>query len=283
MRTASGYRLYGAHDIAQVREMRRLCDGGMAAAEAAKLLSRSNVPSTDEPRAPVDPYAASLDAVLDAIVRFDDVELELQLRKAMFLGTATAILDHVVAPALREVGRRWREGELSIAHEHLASQRLGTVMRDLARLAPRADAHETVLLASFADDDHELALLDVATRFGVEGLRPIVLGARTPPDAIRAAVDGFSPALVGLSVTLTPNPTRARELVDAYAAACGSVPWVVGGAGVPPIAAMIRARGGSVVEGSSSPEYAAEFRAVARAALKRASLRSNFSSRRQAS
>ena len=297
LRTASGYRLYAAREIAQVREMRRLCDGGMAAAEAAKLLSAGKSPLGDPHYeaagyAAVDPFTASLRAILDAIARFDDVALELQLRKATFLGTATAILDHVIAPALREIGRRSHEGELSIAQEHLASQRLGMVMRDLARLAPGADGQSTVVLACFADDDHELGLLDVATRFAVEGLRPIFLGARTPPDAIRSAVDGFVPVLVGLSVTLTPNLGRARELVDGYAKACGAVPWVVGGAGVLPIAAMIRARGGTIVEGPASPDYGAELRAITRDAMERAiardavgraSLRTKSRSRREVS
>ncbi|RYG79508.1 MerR family transcriptional regulator, partial [bacterium] len=39
-RTAAGYRLYGPEHIAQVLEMQRLCDGGMAASDAARLLRK---------------------------------------------------------------------------------------------------------------------------------------------------------------------------------------------------------------------------------------------------
>ena len=35
-RTPSGYRLYSAEDVAQVRKMRELCDGGISPADAAK-------------------------------------------------------------------------------------------------------------------------------------------------------------------------------------------------------------------------------------------------------
>jgi hypothetical protein len=68
--------------------------------------------------------------------------------------------------------------------------------------------------------------------------------------------------LVALSVTMTPNLARARELVDDYASACGDVPWIVGGSGVHEIADMIRAKGGVV-----APEDASALRAVVRMAV----------------
>ncbi len=48
-RTASGYRLYDADDIGRVREMRRLCSEGIAAAEAAKILLADDAPSPELP------------------------------------------------------------------------------------------------------------------------------------------------------------------------------------------------------------------------------------------
>ncbi|MEO8875988.1 MAG: MerR family transcriptional regulator [Polyangiaceae bacterium] len=259
-RTASGYRVYSTKDVELAREMRSLCDSGMAAADAAKLLlkAKRDAPADARP-GDIEPYAASVKAFLDAVLRFDDLAIDLEIRKLMFLGTSLAILDRVLTPALHEIGRRWHEGELSVAQEHLASQRLSTVLRDLLRLSPGADSDARVLLACFAEDDHELGLLGTAIRFSSWGFRPIFLGARTPPGAIRSAIGAVSPALVALSVTVTPHPARARELVDEYAVACEGVPWLVGGGGVKPIAEMIRKSGGVV-----APEASAELRALAR-------------------
>jgi hypothetical protein len=75
-----------------------------------------------------------------------------------------------------------------------------------------------------------------------------------------------SPALVALSVTVTPHRARARELADDYASACGDVPWIVGGSGVNEIADLIRARGGVV-----APEETAALRTLVRIALDGAS------------
>lgn len=246
-RSASGYRLYAGSEVEQVRELRRLCDEGMAAAEAAKvvLAQRTHAAAT----APVvPPHAAAVERILAAIRRFDDAELDQELRKLLFLGTAVTILDEVVTPLLYEVGRLWHAGELSVAEEHLASQRIGTLLRDLVRLSPGALSEQAVVLASFADDEHDLGLLAMALRFSGWGLRPVFLGARTPPGAIRSAVQAMRPALVALSVTQPPERSRARELVDDYASACDDVPWIVGGSASGTIADLVRARGGVIAE-----------------------------------
>ncbi|MBK6461094.1 MAG: MerR family DNA-binding transcriptional regulator [Myxococcales bacterium] len=246
-RSASGYRLYAGGEVEQVRELRRLCDEGMAAAEAAKVvLAQRTSASASAPVVP--PHAAAIERILGAIRRFDDAELDRELRKLLFLGTAITILDEVVTPLLYEVGRLWHSGELSVAEEHLASQRIGTLLRDLVRLSPGALSEQAVVLASFADDEHDLGLLAMALRFSGWGLRPVFLGARTPPGAIRSAVRAMSPALVALSVTQPPERSRARELVDDYASACGDVPWIVGGGAAGAIADLIQARGGVLAD-----------------------------------
>jgi len=266
-RTPSGYRLYSESDVEQVREMRRLCDAGMPASAVAKLLLAGKEPrESSPPRTHLsEPYAETVEGLLDAVSRFDEAALDRQLRQLMFLGSATTILDRVVVPALHEIGERWHDGALSVAQEHLASHRFGTVLRDLMRLADNPESGSRVLLACFADDEHELGLLGAAMRFSGWGLRPVFLGARTPPGALHTAVEAVKPALVALSVTVTPTRARARELVDDYASACGGVPWLVGGAGVAGMAEMIGARGGQVAP--SDPEA---LRSVVRAAVQRA-------------
>ncbi len=265
-RSASGYRLYAASEVEQVRDLRRLCDEGMAAAEAAKVvLAQRTTAAASAPVVP--PHAAAVERILAAIRRFDDAELDQELRKLLFLGTSVTILDEVVTPLLYEVGRLWHAGELSVAEEHLASQRIGTLLRDLVRLSPGALSEQAVVLASFADDEHDLGLLAMALRFSGWGLRPVFLGARTPPGAIRSAVAAMRPALVALSVTQAPERSRARELVDDYASACGDVPWLVGGAASSAIADLVRARGGAIAERDP-----AELRRSVRALLTAASL-----------
>ena len=246
-RTASGYRLYNLREVEQVRAMRAACDGGMSAAEAARS-ARAERDGREVTGTPPnqDAFESAQRGLIDAVERFDDVALEARLRQITFMGPSTILLDRIITPTLHEIGRRWHAGELSIAQEHLASQRIGKLLRDLMQLATSANGGARVVLGAFADDEHELGLLGLGLRLSTWGYRPIFLGARTPPGAIRNAVVAGSPSLVALSVTQTPSLARARELVEEYAIACGRVSWLVGGAGMAPIADLVRAHGGLV-------------------------------------
>ena len=252
-RAASGYRLYGAAEVEQVREMRRLCEeDGLAAAEAARVVRARAVAVAGGPDAAnlvapgVDPFEAVIDAIVDAVGRFDDEAFEEQLGRLLFMGSAGQIFERAIAPALVEIGDRWHAGELTVAQEHFASQKLGTLMRHLLRLSPGMQAEQCAVFASFADDEHELGLLGFALRVSEWGTRPIFLGARTPPSAVRSAVESVAPKLVALSVSILPPRPRARELVEDYAVACGDVPWIVGGAAASRIEELVTKNGGLV-------------------------------------
>ena len=266
-RSESGYRLYDEGDIRIVREMRRLCDDGVTAGEAARvtLVTVPSGPNASAPSNASGAFPLATAALLAALDRFDDRAVDEELRRLMYLGSPTELLDGVLAPVLRQVGERWHEGKLGVAQEHLATQKMGTMMRDLVRQLPGAAATRSVVLACFVDDDHELGLLATAIRVAEKGRRPIFLGARTPPAAVASAVAAARPELVALSLTLTPPRARARKLLAEYATACGAVPWIAGGAGIGPIADLVEELGGTAVMGDGDTNGAAPHPGPARA------------------
>ncbi len=247
-RTESSYRLYSDTDVDLIRRLRELCDGGMAPAEAARVVRRSEGPEEETPVDPSDdPFRRAQSMILEAVDAFDPAELELGVRRMMFLGSAPTVFDKVLAPVMRQVGDRWHAGQLSIGQEHMATEILSSAARDMLRLfTPDRDAPMAVL-ACFADEEHALPLYGVAFRLAQWGHRPVILGARTPPAAIRDAVERLQPALVGLSITIAPPAYRVRELVDAYAGAVEGRPWLVGGYAAQEIRAAVESAGGQVV------------------------------------
>jgi DNA-binding transcriptional MerR regulator len=244
-RSSSSYRLFSDHDVASIRRLKELCDEGMSPAEAARLVVRveeaSNTPVES------DPYRRAGEAILAAIEDFDPQSVERAIRGAMFLGSASTVYQRVIGPTMTTVGDRWHEGSFSVAQEHMATEALGSAARDMLRLLDPPSTAPEAIVACFADEEHALPLYGVAFALVQWGYRPVVLGANTPPSAIRHAVESIQPALVALSATITPPAYRARELVDGYAEAAAGVPWVVGGAGVDSMRDVIEASGGIAV------------------------------------
>lgn len=250
VRTPSGYRLYSPKDVEQVKRMRELCASGIAPVDAAKMVAEPGKPATPPAALGDDPFEVMARRIVDATRRMDPAMLESEVRLAMVLGEAATVVERVYCPALNEIGSAWERGMISVGHEHLASELVTGATRELLRLAGPSRPQGEVILACFADEDHVMPLYAAAFRFVEWNYRPHVLGARTPPSGIGAAVREIEPALVGLSLTVAPDARRSAELVDSYGSLLHDRVWAVGGAAAAELRNLVEARGGAVVTGS---------------------------------
>lgn len=247
-RTESSYRVYSDSDVELIRRVRELCDQGMAPSEASKLvmadLEQRSVPSANT----ADPFTRASESIVQAVADFDPGKVESAVRHGMALGSAASVFERVFKPAMVEIGKRWHDGTFSVGQEHMATQIIEAATSTMLRLVQHDDGDRTAVVGCFADDTHALASCGIALHMASWGFNVIRFGARTPPHAIRQAVEQLSPLVVGLSVTIEPAAHRARELVEEYGSACGDIPWVVGGIAAPSIADLVRQHGGVVVE-----------------------------------
>jgi DNA-binding transcriptional MerR regulator len=248
-RSAAAYRLYNADDVELVRRMRVLVEEGVSPAEAARVVLGSMPAVSQDDHLPIDGLEAAQGRLLAATHRWDAAAIDVELMRLSMLLDAQTLFERVVSPVLAEVGSRWERGELSIAQERLVSERLELAVRACLRALERQDG-PLVLLACVDEEQHVLGLLGAALRFAASGARTIVLGAMTPPSAIADAVRSMAPRLIGLSLSIAPQ--NARALLRSYGKACGSTPWVVGGAASEGLRQAIEAAGGIAAVGSSS-------------------------------
>ena len=250
-RTTSAYRLYSSEDVDLVRRMRELVESGVAPAEAARTLlaSGENLSASEEA-----PGGDALELVRERIIaatqRWDARAIDEELTRALFLVDAQTLYNKIISPLIVEVGTRWESGQLCVAQEHLLSEKLELALRAVLRALDRADG-PMVLLGTISDESHVLGLLGAAIKLAQGGARLALLGAATPPSAVADAVRSMAPRLVGLSVTGTPIP-KPRALFKAYAQACGTTPWVVGGPGAASVEDAVLECGGLVAIGPMS-------------------------------
>ena len=130
---SSSYRVYNDRDVTLVRELRALTDAGVPPSEAAQRLN-AQVLESGPPPVERDAFDLVRERTLTAITDFDPDTLDTELRRALILGSAAEVFDRVLVPVMVAVGERWGAGDLSVAHEHLASEALRAVAGDLLRL-----------------------------------------------------------------------------------------------------------------------------------------------------
>jgi methanogenic corrinoid protein MtbC1 len=151
------------------------------------------------------------------------------------------IYEHILRPALAEVGRMWHVQEATVADEHYctaATQVIMSQLRALAResAAPSPKMHRRrVLATSVGGDLHEVGIRMVADLFELAGWHAEYLGPNMPTDEILAVLadDDGRPAfdLLALSANTTLSVRSVADLIRAVREhpSFGSIPILVGG------------------------------------------------------
>ncbi len=236
MRSPGGLRLYSLADLERVRSMSRHIASGLAAREAATLAASTplgpEVPPDGSQGAAFDP--GTLRAALSrAVESYDEPAAQAIFDELLATTTLEAVLSEVVVPFLRDVGERWERGELSVAHEHFASNVLRGRLLGLAR-GWGGGSGRRALLACPPGERHDLGLIAFGLVLRAHGWRIDFLGSDTPIESVLNAARAVRPDLVVVSST-TPEllapvaadlETLARDHTVAVAAA--------GAAGVEP-------------------------------------------------
>jgi methanogenic corrinoid protein MtbC1 len=108
------------------------------------------------------------------------------------------------------VGRRWSEGSLSIAQEHVVSAVLVGVMSSLVRVQAAPAGARRLLFACPAGERHEFGLLAAAILAGSRGFGAVYLGADVPSADIAAAASLADVEVAVIAVTGGQRTVRAR-------------------------------------------------------------------------
>src|SRR5829696_854040 len=214
-RSAGGFRLYGRGDEERVRAMKALIDSGVSAAEAARLATWRREPAEarkTQPAGRVDAdHAGRLQGALE---RFDEPDANAILDDALARFTVDAVVDQIALPAMREIGKRWESGEISIAQEHFATGVLRGRMLALGRnwgagIGPLA------LLACPSGERHDIGLIAFGLVLRERGWRIAFLGPDTPIETILDAADRLDPAAIVLAaVTAQPFEAVSGEITE---------------------------------------------------------------------
>lgn len=241
-RTDAAYRMYTDADVTMVKRLSALRASGLAASEAARMVLRERSAAGSR----LQPPTGVVERILDATRRMDGYAIDEALASLATVGNAADVFERVIAPTMIEVGRLWQSGEMGDAHEHLLSEHLSMTLRTWLGFVRPANPKGTALIGCFADELHTIPAYGLALRWSCYGLKTVLLGARTTPGAVRAAVWQLTPTVVALSLTMPATEQQVTYLPE-YAAACGAVPWAVGGAGAASISPKVLAHGGMVL------------------------------------
>ena len=207
--------------------MQSLVSGGLAAAQAARLILNGGEPASGTVSASatvLDEEAANLAASLD---RLEEQPANIALDRLFSAYTVEMVLRDVVLPYLHRLGERWEAGEISVAQEHFASNLLRGRLLGLAQGWGQGQGPGAIL-ACLPGEQHELGLLVFGVALRRRGWRITYLGTDSP---IAAVADTARSALPAVVVLLSMNPDNFLEHARQIERLANQVPVVIAGTG----------------------------------------------------
>lgn len=239
-RTPTGRRLYADAQVDRLRLLKALTDAGHRIGDVARLSGADlqELAEQTPPAAviaappPVRPPAVDvlLGSALQAVADLDARSLEAVLDQGAVALSRPVLRRALIVPLLLEVGERWREGSLRVAHEHMASAIVRSFLAGLNQGRQAAPGAATLVIATPAGQMHEMGAILVSNQVVEEGWEVLYLGPNLPAEEIAGATVGRGARAVLLSLVYPlADPATMEQLRQLRRLLGESTPIFVGG------------------------------------------------------
>lgn len=226
VRLPSGHRRYRPEDLNQLRLMAE----AVAQGHRPSLVARSGESELKRLLVPVG--NPRVEALFEAVVAMDTGGMRRLLREALDQLGWKPFLQQAVAPLLDRVGLAWAEGTIDIHHEHLVTEVLEDLLRQLRLECRTVPGRGSVLLCTLPGEHHRLGLLMAALAYASLGTRTELLGVDLPVASIAQAARTLKVDRVAVSLSIqSAGETTRRLLMDLKERLPADCRLIIGGQG----------------------------------------------------
>lgn len=207
VRLPSGHRRYQQQDLHRLRLMAEAVAQGhrpsLVARAEESMLRRLLIP-TDYPQ---------VSALFEAVIAMDTDRMRRLFRTSLEELGLKPFLQQVVALLLDRVGMAWADGSLAIQQEHLLTEVLEDLLRELRLKCKTEPRHGCVLLCTLPGERHRLGLLMAALAYAAQGTRTELLGVDLPVASIAQAAKALKVDRVAVSLSIQSSGETTRKLL----------------------------------------------------------------------
>lgn len=207
MRLPSGHRRYRREDLLRLRLMAEAVAHGhrpsLVARASEEMLKRMLVRG----------YNPGADVLFEAVAAMDTDRMRRLFREGLALLGWKPFLLQTVSPLLDRVGMAWAEGTIGIHHEHLVTEVLEDLLRELRMECEMLPGRGAVMLCTLPGERHRLGILMAALAYASLGLRTELLGVELPVASIAQAARALKVGCVAVSLSIQGSGEPARRLL----------------------------------------------------------------------
>jgi MerR family transcriptional regulator, light-induced transcriptional regulator len=264
-RTEANRRMYSEEEVERLQLIARATRAGRHVGQVAALDTaplRALVERDEQAQRPARPTASLVGAgspqrllaeALSAVRALDAAALERVLEQGAVALPRSALLEGLIGPLLHRIGDLWRDGELRVVHEHLASAILRKTLAQLAGRSARPGQGPTLVAGTPAGQLHEFGALMAALEGEAAGFEVAYLGPDLPVEEIAAGCAALRARVVALSLVYPADDARLAADLGRLRRLLGPEPALLaGGAAAPAYAEALAGAGAEVMPSLSA-------------------------------
>jgi len=164
-----------------------------------------------------------------ALLAVDRPEVLRLVTEAMSTARPDQVLEHLLVPALDQVGLAFEAGTASLSQIYMAGRITEDLLGPLLPL-PRPGIDRPRVVLGVLEDQHLLGKRMVHAYLGASGHRVLDLGAGLRPSDMAERAAGEGAAVVMVSTLMLRSALRVQDLMEALRARGSAAAVVVGGA-----------------------------------------------------
>ena len=154
-----------------------------------------------------------LDQALVAVRNLDDEGFQAILMKASVKLSRPVLMEELIEPLMYKIGDMWRNGELRVLHEHLASTVVRSFLGGLIKPQKPDDSAPVLVITTPSGNRHEFGALMAAVSASAVGWNVHYIGPNLPVEEIVNAVNSMNARAVAISLVYPEDdPQMASEL-----------------------------------------------------------------------
>ena len=226
-------RLYTQAQIEQLRLIKRLISNGLRPSKVVGLSVddlNAMLPSASSTDAPI---ASELLELLELIKAHKSLELRLSLSRILMKQGLSDFLSKTIDPLNKLVGEAWMAGDLRIFEEHLYSDQIVRILRNVISTMSDPSAAPRILLTTLPGEEHSLGLQMAEAMLCLSGASCAMLGTQTPVQEIVAASAAHRSDIVVLSFSEAFSSAQLKVVLpQVRLALADTVELWIGGGGV---------------------------------------------------
>lgn len=215
VRSQNNRQLYGENDVYRLHLLSQLVNSGEPIGSIASLSLSELEAKLSQKRLN---ERSSAQDFIGIIQELDQATLDRKLAEYFMARGPINFAQDVVLPTLREIGRQWADGTVSVSSEHLFTASARSLLGLALNQGPAQSEDITMMFTTPAGEPHELGVLAAAVAAKNRGIRVIYLGPQLPPEEMLQAAEQINADIVCLGSVVLRGQALFNQIDQVLAA-----------------------------------------------------------------